>query len=172
MMALYRVFVERNEYTRGFQADFLYYYAALLVGALLPALLAGLGTTRAALAPPNAWGPALMRMVLMGALAGLSPLAIWMLIGDRPEAALLVGLAIASLGVLGELHNSGSLPRLLAPTIALSAVQFTHLMTPLALRTRGQRLEILVGVTVAVLVGIVVTALWERKGRSLETARA
>lgn len=167
VIALYRVFVERNEYTRGFQADFLYYYAALLIGALLPALLAGLATSRRS-ATSNAWGAAFSRMALAGVLAGLAPLATWMLIGDRPEAALLVGLAVASLGVSGatprdEASGAGALQRLLGPALALSAVQFTHLMAPLALRTRGQRLEILVGVTVAVLVGIGLTAWWEQK---------
>lgn len=187
MMVLYRVFVERHDYTRGFQADFLYYYAALLVGALLPALLAGLGTAPKAVATSQAsgasatfsspWGPALLRMVLTGMIAGLSPLAVWMLIGDRPEAALVVGLAVASLGAIGlspldEFRGAGLLQRLLAPTIALSAVQFTHLVVPLALRTRAQRLEILAAVTVAIVLGIVFTAWWERQGHRAEPARA
>jgi hypothetical protein len=167
IIALYRVFVERNEYTRGFQADFLYYYAALLIGALLPALLTGLATSRRS-ATTSAWGAAFSRMALAGVLAGLAPLAVWMLIGDRPEAALLVGLGVAALGVSGttateEARGASALQRLLGPTLALSAVQFTHLMAPLALRTRGQRLEILVGVTVAVLVGIGLTTWWEQK---------
>lgn len=187
VMALYRVFVERNEYTRGFQSDFLYYYAALLVGALLPALLADLATSgRSATStlpsddttlPPAPWGPALLRMALTGLLAGLAPLAVWMLIGDRPEAALLVGLAVAALGVAGtspaeEFRGAGSLQRLLGPAMALSAVQFTHLLAPLALRTRGQRLEVLAGVTVAVLLGVALTAWWEQQGQRRSAAPA
>lgn len=177
-LALYRVFIERNDYTRGFQPDFLYYYTALLLGALLPTLLANMALGELSLArnqPRQNDGPergrtvgsALLRMVLLGAVAGLSPLAVWMLVGDRPQAAMLVGLAVASLGVVGssasaELPGSEPLQRLLIPTIALSAVQFTHLLAPLALRTRAQRLEILAGVTAAILLGIAVAGWWER----------
>lgn len=186
MMVLYRVFVERNEYTRGFQADFLYYYAALLVGVLLPSLLAGVGSGQVPTLSPQAsepgstpqshWGAAFMRMVLVGVVAALVPLAVWMLFGDRPEAALLVGLAVASMGVIGPITPSlprgyGALERLIVPTIALSAVQFTHLLVPLALRTRGQRLEILVGVTLAVLLGIILTAWWDRQSQRPLAAR-
>jgi hypothetical protein len=177
MTVLYRVFIERNDYTRGFQADFLYYYAALLLGALLPVLLANLGNSRlpgvaqpgrAAGGGTGTRGTALLRMSLIGVAAALSPLAVWLMIGDRPEAALLVGLAVGSLGVSrraawDEALLTSSLERLLAPTIALSAVQFTHLLAPLALRTRGQRLEILAGVTLVVLLGIAISAYWERK---------
>lgn len=178
-VVLYRVFVERNDYTRGFQPDFLYYYTALLLGALLPTLLANLAVGQLSLArsqplpvdgmePRRTVGPALLRMGLLGAVAGLLPLAVWMLVGDRPQAAMLVGLAVAALGVVGtsasdELLGSDALQRLLIPTVALSAVQFTHLLAPLALRTRAQRLEILAGVTVAILLGIAVAGWWERR---------
>lgn len=172
LLALYRVFIERNEYTRGFQPDFLYYYVALVLGALLPALLAGVaGDTmvRGERADGRHAFSGVARVLLVGAASVSAPLAIWLLIGDRPAAALLVGLAVGAVTLLPrdgtERPDRSRLWRLSALIMALSAVQFTHLLAPLALRTRGQRLSVLAVVAVIALLAVAVTAWQESRWR-------
>jgi hypothetical protein len=177
LLALYRMFTERNDYARGFQPDFLYYYVALALGALLPALLAGAAddSMPAADTPPGGRTfSALARVLLVGAVSLALPLAVWLLIGDRPQAALLVGLTVgvALLASRDTLGGAGQAPlwRLSAALIALSAVQFTHLLLPLALRTRGQRLGVLTAVAAVVLLALALTAWRESRLRAQTTA--
>jgi hypothetical protein len=54
--------------------------------------------------------------------------------------------------------------------IAVSAVQFTHLLLPLALRTRGQRLGVLAVVAAVALIAIAITAWRESRWRARASA--
>lgn len=171
LIALYRVFTETNAYTRGFQPDFLYFYVALVAGALLPALLAGSAfrTTAAGTSQPGAAG-ALARLGLAGGTAVVAPLAVRVLVGERPQAAMLVGLAVGA-GFLLSRQVTGARPAAetgLAGLLALLAgwvtIQFTHLLAPLAMGTRMQRITVLAVLGALGLVVVVVTALVERSG--------
>lgn len=167
LIALYRVFTETNDYTRGFQPDFLYFYVALIAGALLPALLAGSIFRGAEGVRPTG---ALARLGLAGAAAVIAPLAVWLLVGERPQAAMLVGLAVGAGFLLsrsvtgprtaGEVTLSG----LLALAMGWATVQFTFLLQPLALGTRGQRVTVLIVVGVVALFGVLLGGFLERSG--------
>jgi hypothetical protein len=187
--ALYRIFSERNEHRGGLEPDFFYYYAALVLGALLPALLAGAATglvrgrrlreresedSGVMVSAPAA--AALARVTLAGLLAAAAPLAVWLLVGERPQAAFMVGLpvGIALLAAAGadERQRQGGrdgererpLACLLALAMACSAAQLTHLLEPLAMRTRLERVGILAAVGVLALAGVAATFFWERRG--------
>lgn len=178
VVVLYRLFTERNDYTRGFQPDFHYYYVSLILGALLPSTFSGIvipagPQSRAATATTSAAGersdyPALLRGILVGAAAVLTPLITWMLVGDRPEAALVLGLALAVLWPVtrGVPAEAARVRNLVAPLMAMGAIQFTHLLAPLALRTRAQRLEILGGVTLAIVLGFCAAYWLERRSQA------
>lgn len=170
LLAVYRVYTEINAYTSGFQPDFLYYYASLVAGALLPALLAG---------SVFRWAPAegalvsipgaVVRAGLVGASAVLAPLLLWVLVGERPQAAFLVGLPVGA-GFLLSRHVTGGRPAgelrladLAALAAGWSAVQFTYLLTPLGLTSRPQRVVLLVAIGVVVLAVIGITAAMERR---------
>lgn len=174
LLALYRLHVERNEYTRGFQPDFFYYHVALVLGAMLPALLAG--AAAGTMPRETRWsGSVLVRSLLVGGLSVAAPPAVWLLLGDRPQSALLMGLAVGAVlptprAQSGE-EGRAWLWRLSATTMALSAVQLTHLLTPLALRTRGQRLAILAVVAVVALAAAGIAA-WSESRRSLRADRS
>jgi len=182
LLVIYRVFTERNDYSRGFQPDFLYYYVALVLGALLPALLAGLAEETMSAGAAGADAPsarsafsALARVLLVGAVSLASPLALWLLVGDRPAAAMLVGLTVGAVMLAARDGASGSVRapiwRLSSTLIAVSAVQFTHLLLPLALRTRSQRLGVLAAVAVVVLLAIAATAWRESRWRARPVSR-
>lgn len=179
LLAAYRAFTELNEYTSGFQPDFLYFYVALVGGALLPALLAGSVFRWTPAAGGRVAAPgALVRVGLTGAAAALAPLAAWVLVGERPQAALLVGLAVGA-GFLLSRQATGArvageaqLAGLAALAAAWSAVQFTRLLEPLALATRPQRITLLAVIGVIALVIIGVTAVLERRAPAASTASA
>jgi hypothetical protein len=164
LISLYRVFTETTAYERGFQPDFLYFYVALIAGALLPALL----STTAFRGAPVGTGPGLARVILAGAGAAVAPLALWLLVGERPQAAMLVGLAVGA-GFLLSRQVTGtrtagetSFAGLLALCAGWAAVQFTFLLNPLALGTRMQRVTALAVIGGVALVAVVATALLER----------
>ena len=161
VVVLYRMYEERNEYARGFRPDFLYYYVALVAGAVLPAALteaSSRGLTSATHTGTRP-GSALARLLTVLGASLLAPLAVWLLLGDRPQSALLVGVAVGAAGLWGF---GRAIPRLSGTLMLLSAVQLTHLLTPLALRTRGQRLAILAAVALAVVLPLLVAAWRER----------
>jgi hypothetical protein len=179
LATLYRVYVESNEYGKGFQPEFEYYYVALVLGALVPQLLAGgAGWTRGAAADGGPW-PRLLATGLRGAVAVLAPLAVWLLVGERPQAGFLVGLAVGVALLLGSAGRTtvdaasareGRLRNLLALAMACSAMQFTSLLQPLALRTRGDRIAILAALAVAAVAWAAV-ALWlDPRGRRKATS--
>ncbi|MBI3909368.1 MAG: hypothetical protein HY320_00355 [Armatimonadetes bacterium] len=190
LLVLYRVFAERYDYRRGVEPDFFYYYAALILGALLPAFLGdSVRRWMHASAVPEPARPvsSLLRIGLAGAGAALAPLALWLLVGERPQAAFLVGLAVgagfllASDGAALQAEAAGSpdvvgiLIRLLSVGMALSAIQFTHLLAPLALRTRGERIGILAAIAAIALAWIAATAWRERRAGArpaVESARS
>jgi hypothetical protein len=165
LLALYRVFTEANAYTRGFQPDFLYYYLALALGGLAPLLLAGvMGRSGSGTAASL---PGFLRAGLAGLGALALPLAVWVLVGERPQAALVVGLGLGGAFILSRPTVEGAqrlnLAGLLSLAAAWSAIQFTHLLAPLALRTRPQRVGILVAAGAVILLGLAFTAALERR---------
>jgi hypothetical protein len=170
LLAVYRIFTELNSYTSGFEPDLLYFYVALVAGALLPALLAGSAFRwTAGAADRTSVGGAVVRMALVGAGAVLAPLIIWVLVGERPQAALLVGLAVGagfllSRQVAGERSAAElSLAGMASLAIAWSAVQFTAKLKPLALASRVQRIELLAAIGVVALIIIGLTAALESR---------
>lgn len=171
LATLYRVFAEHISYTRSPEPDFLYYYAALLGGALLPAVLASLagrGTGATSLS-------ALLRGLLGVGLALAAPLAVWLLIGERPQAAFLLGLAVgvALLVVRPGVRSpaESTMVRLLPVGMALSALQLTILLQPLAMRTRWERIGVLGVVAVVALIAIATAAALERGSTAQPTRR-
>lgn len=170
LLAVYRIFTELNSYTSGFQPDFLYFYVALVAGALLPALLAGSAFRwTAGSSDRTCVGGAVVRVGLVGVGAVLAPLIIWVLVGERPQAALLVGLAVGA-GFLLSRQVAGqrsaaelSLVGMASLAAAWSAVQFTSRLKPLALASRIQRIELLVAIGVIALIIIGVTAALESR---------
>jgi hypothetical protein len=191
---LYRVYVEVYEYHRGPEPDFYYYYVALVLGALLPPFIArsisrwmqesvpaetAEGVQNRAIGEDRQLS-ALLRIGLAGLGAAVTPLLLWLLVGDRPLAGFLMGLPIgiallmAGLGMSGnregavEVGSVGTLTRLLAIGMALSANQFTELVKPIDLVSRSARVWALVAVGVVALVWIVAIAWRER--RPVETA--
>ncbi len=175
LVTLYRVFAERYDYRRTLEPDFLYYYVALAVGALLPALLAGSAARRAFAGA----GAAVSWLTLAGLAAVAAPLVLWVLLGERAQAAMLVGLPVGvgfalsgwgadrnpegADGVPSGEAGAGSLAGLLALGTALSAVQLTHLLAPLAMRTRWERVGMLAAVGIVLVVWMVVSSVMERK---------
>jgi hypothetical protein len=183
LVLLYRVFAESSDYRKSFEPDFLYYYVGLVAGAFVPQLLAASADRWMESAPAAADRrpvSALFRVLLAGAAAAAAPLAIWLLVGERPQAAFLVGLAVGAgflLGARGALRNADAaagvtggdggaeraLARLLPVAMALAAIQLTDLLEPLSLRSRWERIGILAVVGVVVLLGVLGTALRERR---------
>jgi hypothetical protein len=189
LVLLYRVFAQDSDYRRSLEPDFLYYYVALVLGALWPAFLAGslrrwmreAGPVPAGGDPAGATAlPALLRAGLAGLAALTTPLALWLLVGERPQAAFLVGLAVGAGFLLagpaasrtlggGGVEAAGAaerpLARLMSLGMALSAIQFTFLLSPLELRTRKERVLILAGVGIAALVWVGVTSVLDARRR-------
>jgi hypothetical protein len=176
LFTLYRVYEEKMSYTGGVRPDQLYYYVAFLVGALLPLFLANslVDSMPAAEEGAGADGErrlrtsALFRVCLAGFVAAVSPLLIWLLVGDRAQAAFVVGLPLAVVltGALLRTHDAVAATRsalLLALGMSLSAIQLTPLIVPLGLRTRTQRVEILAVIAGLVILGMLVTAWRERR---------
>lgn len=180
LLALYRLFEEKSGYVSTLEPDFFYYHVALVLGALLPLLFArGLPAARAEAADPAAKGgaaPALSAVGLAGAVAALAPLVLWVLLGARPQAALLVGVGIGAalllaLGPGAGIARTASLGNLLAMGALLAAAQFTFLVEPLAMWTRVQRIGLLAALGVAGLLWLGLTAALDRGGRANAGAR-
>jgi hypothetical protein len=164
LLVLQRVYTETTGAGDSLEPDYLYYYVVLVLGALLPAFLAGLMNPRA----PIGTFTAVLRVLLAGALAAAAPLGVWLLAGERAQPALLVGLAVGTGFLLAgwarsAIQPEGSISRLLAVAAALSASQFTFLLEPLALRTRSERIAILIGVAAVALFWMASTAWLERR---------
>jgi hypothetical protein len=164
LATLYRVFAEHTNFSRTPEPDFLYYYVALVIGALLPTVLASLGGRGGG----GTAMPALLRGGVAVGLALAAPLAVWLLVGERPQAAFLLGLAVGvALLAARSLSTQvgaaeGTLARLLPVGMALSANQLTILLQPLAMRTRWERIGVLGGVAVVALAAIALAAALER----------
>jgi hypothetical protein len=177
LLALYRVHYERTSH--DLDTDVLYQLAALVAGALLPAFIGGsVARWMRESAPDGGAMTALARVGLAGLGAALIPLLFWVLMGAEAQAAFLVGLAMGA-GLLlagwrapGGAAASGDgvehlLARLVAVGMAWSAIQFTHLLEePMALRTRTERILLLVAVGAAALVWIAMTAAADRTARA------
>jgi hypothetical protein len=165
LVLLYRVFTERTGYSKGLELDFIYYYVALIFGALLAPLLLQLSAGADRPEPVAR----LLRLGLMGALAALVPLMVWLLFGERAQAALVVGLAIGAVYLLarGTDIAGAEMGRTLSLGAALSAVQLTHLLGDAGDKTRMQRIIILavIGAVLAVWLGAV-TLLDQRRSRA------
>lgn len=118
----------------------------LLVGALLPGLLAG-----HALAPGLGAIGALVRLPITGLLTVLVPALLLMVFGDRFTAALLVGLAlgvawsplrVARAGAVGErLRDHHALAAVLALAIAVVFAQATGLLVELGPLQRADKIR-------------------------------
>ncbi|HEU4753278.1 MAG TPA: hypothetical protein VFU47_09240, partial [Armatimonadota bacterium] len=170
LLALYRVYHEWTDLSDALEPERLYYFAALVLGALLPALLASLA--RSGLRP----GPLtmLLRVGLIGALAAVAPLAVWVLAGELTQPAFLVGLPVGVAFLLSRWEPRAAAEtttaRLLALLMACAAFQFTSLLEPIGLRTRTERVEILAAVAALALFWMASTAWLERRSKTLETA--
>jgi hypothetical protein len=174
LLLLYRVFEESVAYGGSPEPDFYYYHVALVLGALLPALL-----------PASAEGPGvggagtLVRAGVAGLAAAVAPLVVWLLVGPRPQAALLVGVGLGAAllplvrrpapeGAMSTGAAVASFGSLLGMAVLLSAVQFTFLLEPLALWTRLQRISLLAGIAAVLIVGIGAAAFLDRSVRRKE----
>ena len=102
----------------------------------------------------------------------------YFLVGERPQTAMLVGLAVGA-GFLMSRALSGeeaagerSMAGLLALGMGWAASQFTSLLQTedLELRTRGQRITVLVVVSVVVLVWMGVMAWLDRRAEDAPPA--
>ena len=139
--ALHRVYYERVSYT--FDPDSFYLLVSLAAGLLVPFLLGGCGRGVA-------------ETLVVGAWALAAPLLARVLVGDAGQAALVAGLVLAGVAapaigapVAGRSGTrSGHAPGLVAALGVLSAVQFTHLLEPLDLSTRSERVGILAGAAI------------------------
>lgn len=184
LLAIYRIFKDRYGDGISTDPDSHYYYVAMILGAALPALLGGsvsqwmrdVWSGDSSVAGQSGTRSRALSVILRIGLAGLgaltAPLLVWILLSDVAQGAFLVGLAVGTAFLLSG-HLSGwsqgtgaperCLARLLALGMALSAMQFTHLLEPLADLTRTQRIEILAAVAAVALVGVMLTALRERR---------
>ncbi len=171
LVLLYRLYAERVGYTRGLEPDFLYYYAALILGAgLIPGLMQLLPDVER---PPAGVLPRLLRTGLVGILAALAPLAVWLLFGERSQAALLVGLAIGvGLQLTSDAGPRAAAGRMLGIGAALSALQLTRLLGDFGTRTRAERVTslLVVGLLLALWLGAVM--LLERRRSRLRAGGA
>ncbi|MFN3653210.1 MAG: hypothetical protein ACK47B_26815 [Armatimonadota bacterium] len=157
LLVLYRVFYETVSY--AVNPDYIYQHAALIAGALIPAALGVLAGRPGSYSGRSALGGAL----LAGAGAAAIPLALWLVLGERPQASFVAGLAVGAGFLIGlEQLPAGVIPRLTAFGMALTAVQFTHLLEPLTLVSRPQRIGILAGLTVLALLALAAAAWRER----------
>jgi hypothetical protein len=156
LMLLARVYEQVNDARHEPSPELFYVYLALVFGVLLPGLLAN--CAGAAVATPTG---ALMRVGFAGLLAAAAPLLVWILLTERAQAALLVGLAGGMAVLLGTRSERGSeragglapAASLLAIAVAFSAVQFTRLLTPLALASRAERISIMMGAVAVAALG-------------------
>lgn len=171
LLVLYRLFAESVAHETN--PDAFYQYAALIAGALVPSFLGGLlGSPTAETEPRRSAAAVLVRLGLAGLAAVLLPLALWLTMGERAQGSFLVGLGLGigvSMARGGEAApGTRPLARLLAAAMALSAVQFTHLLEPLALLKRTERVGLLAVVAAVVLIGLAVAAWQERqRGRAI-----
>lgn len=152
LIALYRAFHEA--YAFRIRLEFLYEHLGLLLGAFLPALLAGAsgsGGQGRGIAPAST---SIVRVGMIGLAAAAAPLLVWVLVGSGSQAAFLVGLAIGSGFLLSRATGTGAtvgapdcaLAGLLSLGMAHSALQFTlQLQNRLEMLTRTQRIWVLVG---------------------------
>jgi hypothetical protein len=164
---LYRVCEEWYEPAVRFQPEFFYYYVALVLGALLPSLIAGAAAYRKAGSTPSV----LLRVGLAGLAAAAAPLLLVFLVGDRPQAAFLVGLPVGIALLLARGAGSAaeaSLTRLLSLGMAYSAVQLTTFLTPFESATRMQRVTVLLAL--GALGALAVAATWWMDRRSAPKA--
>jgi len=158
MLLLYRLFTTRFDGDlRGATLTDEFALFGFLVGAVLPALLAGFFGRAAS----RSLGWSLVRLVLVLAAAAVVPgllLAVW---GARTVLALLAGLALATIGyqvVRGD-TSTGGVPAapdapawgtFLAPVLALVAAvvltAWTHPLVQLADQTRAARIHLVVWV--------------------------
>ena len=172
LVLLYRVYTERTGFSKGLELDFIYYYVALIFGALFAPLL--LQLLPSASADRAETTPRLLRLGLMGALAASVPLGVWLLFGERAQAALVVGLAIGAVYQLarGTDDLAAGLGRTLAIGAALSAMQLTNILGDAGDKTRGERIVILmvVGVLLAIWLGAVILLEQRRGTRSTDAA--
>jgi hypothetical protein len=168
--ALYRALAERGDAPRAVQPDFFYYHAAWLGGALLPAVLGGLAARGASAA--GAW--AALWPATAGLLALLATGALWLTVGDLPLAAFVVGAGGGMLLLPALRHAEGPAlapAALLGPGMAVAALHAATLLAPLALRTRGERVLVLLGCAVLAVLALALTAALARAPSSTARTR-
>ena len=166
LLTLYRVFEEGASYQKALEPQFFYYHAALLGGALVPTWLAGAAGWRLPGSAGVSSGAGLPRAALAGLASAVVPLAVWLLVGERPQAAFLIGLPLGTAvsgAMRGRSEGEQSLARLLGMAAVLGAVQCTPLLVPLGIRSRWERIGILGVLGIVILVGIGAAALRERR---------
>jgi hypothetical protein len=127
----------------------------VMIGALLPVMLAGYLLKRRAAALPGD-GEMVGRAIIAGALVLATPFVLVLLFGVKCELALYFGLALA--GVLPLFQAGASarsqrdmnadvaallLPSLLALAAALALAQWTHHIVPMALYARAEKLRLI-----------------------------
>jgi hypothetical protein len=175
LMALFRVYGEDS--TTVPDTGTYYHHVGFVLGALLPLFL---GSSLVRWTAPGAGEVQtrglLLRVGLVGLLTLLMPLGLWLLIGWEPLASLVAGLSIGVAVLLALKGDEGSvervMTRLTAAGIALSAAQFTPLLEPLALRTRTDRVKLLLAVGALIVLWIAVTAWLERRRPAEEPRNA
>ena len=159
LLVLTRVFEESVRVEAGAVPERFYDYVAMVLGALLPLVLAGGGVK----ARGGGDGGMVARLVVAGVLAVAAPLAVWVLLGSQSQAAMLVGLAIGTALLLVRSSASPGTAGVIAAAMALSAIQFTALVEPLASWTRPQRIALLAAVGGIALVALLFSAWMDRK---------
>ena len=175
LMALFRVYGE--DATQVPDAGTYYHHVGFVIGALFPLFL---GASLVRWTTPDGGEVQtrglLLRVGLVGLLTLLMPLGLWLLIGWEPLTAVVSGLSISVAVLLALKGDEGSVARVMtrlsAAGIALAAAQFTPLIEPLALRTRQQRVMMLLAVGALIVLWVAVTAWLERRKPAEEPQRA
>jgi hypothetical protein len=173
--ALFRLYGEDS--TTVPDAGTYYHHVGFVLGALFPLFLGSSLTKWSVIGTAEVQLRGLMlRVGLVGLLTLLMPLGLWLLIGWEPLTAVVAGLSIGIAFLMALKGDEGSVERVMtrlsAAGIALSAVLFTvpdresrvlPLFESLALRTRQQRVMLLLAVGALIVLWVAVTAWLERR---------